>query len=571
MEEENRENRNQDEMENTDTEEDLHSEGAEETSTAEEKSGTGETSGSPDGLYDSSRLNQNHRREPINPDSTYTGNSGNSYHYGGGYPYSGSGYDGQNNATYTGPRNSGTYTGNQNDGTYAGNQNDGTYAGNQDGAYGAGQRGPGYQAGGFSGNRQSWQEQNNGNARYVRSKRVKNKPKKQKRQSSFGRKTARTVAVALIFGLVAGAAFEGVHYGASRLEGNSSSTSSTQAAGSSRDVNTQSVVNNSNSSKTVDYDVADIVAATEPSIVSITTKVTTNYQYFFQDYEQEETGAGSGIIIGKSNDVLYIATNYHVIDGAEEINVGFNDGNIVKAEVTGYDEDRDIAVVSVKFSDMEESTTKSISIATVGDSDKLQVGEPAIAIGNALGYGQSVTVGYISALNRTIEGTDGSFIQTDAAINPGNSGGALINAQGEVIGINSVKYVDSKVEGMGFSIPINDAMDIIDNIISGKKTGTTYLGISGADISKEYAQIYGFPEGIYVKEIESGSPASEAGLHQGDIIVEFDGKEVYTVESLQKLLKEKKAGDKVSLKVYRADSMGNYEETELTVTLKDKQ
>ncbi len=320
-----------------------------------------------------------------------------------------------------------------------------------------------------------------------------------------------------------------------------------------------------NTTSTLVYDVSDVADKVMPSIVSITTTVTTRYQYFYQEYEQQETGAGSGIIIGKTDDVLYIATNYHVISDADEINVGFIDGEIVKASVKGYDEDADLAVCEVKFSDMKESTASAITIASVGDSSSLRVGEPAIAIGNALGYGQSVTVGYISALDRTIEDTEGTFIQTDAAINPGNSGGALIDVNGQVIGINSIKYVDSKVEGMGFSIPINSAMEIIDGIISNK--GQTYLGITGADISKEYSQIYGFPEGIYVREVSSGSPAEEAGLHSGDIIVEFDGQSVYTMEELSKLVKEKDEGDKVRVTIYRIDSTGTYQQDKIEVTL----
>lgn len=399
------------------------------------------------------------------------------------------------------------------------------------------------------------------------SKNKKRKKKKSENSFTFGK----IIAAALIFGLIAGTAFEGVRIGTGRLLNNTTSVAATTETLSSEsksdNVKKQSVSDTSSDLKTVNYDVADVAAKVMPSIVSITTKTTTDYQYYMQNYEQEETGAGSGIIIGKSDSVLYIATNYHVIEDAEEINVGFNDGEIVKASVTGYDEDNDIAVVQVAFSDMKDSTSEKISIATVGDSDSIQVGEPSIAIGNALGYGQSVTVGYISALNRNIEGSDGSFIQTDAAINPGNSGGALINAKGEVIGINSVKYVDSKVEGMGFSIPINRAMDIIHAIVSGKQTGNAFLGISGADISKDYAQIYGFPEGIYVKEVTDGSAAEKAGIHTADIIVEFDGKEVYTIEDLQKLVQAKKPGDKVKIVVYRTDSMGNYEKSTISVTL----
>ena len=203
----------------------------------------------------------------------------------------------------------------------------------------------------------------------------------------------------------------------------------------------------------------------------------------------------------------------------------------------------------------------------VGDSDNLKVGEPAIAIGNALGYGQSVTVGYISALDRTIEGSEGRYIQTDAAINPGNSGGALINAQGQVIGINSVKYVDSKVEGMGFSIPINTAMEIINGIINGEIKQELYLGINGVEVDKGYSQIYGLPEGVYVKEVVKDSPAEEAGMYAGDIIVEIEGKEVYTTEDVKSRLQTFNEGDTVQIKIYRSE-MGKYNEVTLDVTLR---
>ena len=312
---------------------------------------------------------------------------------------------------------------------------------------------------------------------------------------------------------------------------------------------------------------AEIVKKAQPSTVSITTTVTKSYQYYFQQYEREATGAGSGIIIGKTDELLYIATNYHVIEDAKEINVGFNDGQIIKAKVTGYDANADVAVVQVKLTDIPEATAKAITVAVTGDSDALQVGEPAIAIGNAMGYGQSVTVGYISALNRSISGNTGSYIQTDAAINPGNSGGALFNAKGEVIGINSIKYVDSKVEGMGFSIPINKAMSIINNLIQKGTTGRIYIGIGGANVTSEYSQIYGFPIGVYVKNINSGSPADDAGLSTGDIITAVGNTTVTTMDELTDELQKYAAGDQVELSIYRADNFGKYSQTTVTVTV----
>ena len=385
---------------------------------------------------------------------------------------------------------------------------------------------------------------------------------------SFGKGLMRMVVFALVFGLVAGGTFQGVNYLSGKLTGNKKQVEE-NVSGSSDNVVSQSSVNTDGSTSTVSYDVAEIVEKTENSIVSITTKVTTDYTYFFTYDSDQPTGAGSGIIIGKSDKQLYIATNYHVIKGADEINVGFSDGEIVKASVIGYDESQDIAAVAVDFSDMKESTTKKITIAQIGDSDSLRVGEPAIAIGNALGYGQSVTVGYISALDRTIEGSDGKYIQTDAAINPGNSGGALFNAEGKVIGINSVKYVDSRVEGMGFSIPVNKAMDIINGIINGDIKAELYIGIEGAEINKEYSQIYGFPEGVYVKKVEKDSPAEAAGMYAGDIVVEIEGKEVYTVEDVKNRIQNFNKGDTVQVVVYRAE-MGKYNKVTLDVTLEAK-
>ena len=392
-----------------------------------------------------------------------------------------------------------------------------------------------------------------------------NKPEK---KSGFGKNMAKVTALALTFGLVSGAAFQGVNYMTGRFVGTKQEAEADEPDTSASDnVAIQPAVNTSSTTGTVSYDVAEIVDKAQTSIVSITTKVTTDYTYFFQSGTEEATGAGSGIIIGKTDKLLYIATNYHVIKGADEINVGFCDGEIVKASVTGYDEGQDVAVVAVKFGDMKDSTSSAITIAQVGDSDNLKVGEPAIAIGNALGYGQSVTVGYISALDRTIEGSEGRYIQTDAAINPGNSGGALINAQGQVIGINSVKYVDSKVEGMGFSIPINTAMEIINGIINGEIKQELYLGINGVEVDKGYSQIYGLPEGVYVKEVVKDSPAEEAGMYAGDIIVEIEGKEVYTTEDVKSRLQTFNEGDTVQIKIYRSE-MGKYNEVTLDVTLR---
>ena len=422
------------------------------------------------------------------------------------------------------------------------------------------------------------------------------------KNKSFGRKLGQTAAIALVFGLVSGGTFAGINMGADRIAGKdeaklealeeeqaeeksfrdreeektkkeseektTADTASTEDADnkSDDDINVQQIAQSS-STVTLDYDVSDIVEKTQPSIVSITTTGTTTYQSYFQVYEQPTSGAGSGIIVGQNEDSLYVATNYHVIEDADEIKVGFNDGEVVGATVKGYDEDADIALVLVPLNDMKETTKDAITIASIGDSSALKVGEPAIAIGNALGYGQSVTVGYISALNRSISGSDGQYIQTDAAINPGNSGGALINSKGEVIGINSVKYVDSTVEGMGFSIPISEAMSIINDIASGQQAATKELGIDGVDIGRDYAMIYGFPMGIYVKDIKDGSIAADSELHVGDIIVEFDGNEVYTNDSLEKMVKNCSEGETIDVVVYRSNDFGEYEEKTISISI----
>ena len=396
------------------------------------------------------------------------------------------------------------------------------------------------------------------------------KKKTEKKKTGTGRKFLLTASLALVFGVTASGAFIGMNKLFGDKNGTTASSTETGTTGqtvTSDNIGTQQVGTPNGTTQTISYDVAEIVKKAQPSTVSITTTVSTSYEYFFQQYERESKGAGSGIIIGKTDDYLYIATNYHVIENAKEINVGFNDGQVLKAKVTGYDSSADVACVQIPISDIPEATANAISVAVTGDSDALQVGEPAIAIGNALGYGQSVTVGYISALERSISGSEGTYIQTDAAINPGNSGGALFNAQGEVIGINSIKYVDSKVEGMGFSIPINKAMSIINNLIQNGTKGKVYIGISGATITQEYSQIYGFPMGVYIKDLTYGGPAEKAGLHSGDIIIGVDGHQVQTMDEFTDYLQKYNAGDKVTINYQRTDNMGRYTTDSVTVTV----
>ena len=327
-------------------------------------------------------------------------------------------------------------------------------------------------------------------------------------------------------------------------------------------------------------DVSDVAEKAMPSVVAITTKsvqeVQDYYSMFGSQYapsqEQEVEGSGSGIIIGKTDSELLIATNYHVVDGADTLSVAFADGNAYEATVKGFDENEDLAVVSVATKDVSDDTMDAISVAKIGSSDDLKIGEQVVAIGNALGYGQSLTVGYISALDREITDENGiqhTYIQTDAAINPGNSGGALLNVEGQVIGINSAKYSDTAVEGMGYAIPMSKAEPIINDLINREavdESESAYLGISGADITEDVANTYNMPNGIYVTKVAEGSAAEKAGIQKGDILTEFDGKEVTSMENMQEILKYYKAGKKVKVKVQVADN-GTYKEKELTVKL----
>ena len=336
-------------------------------------------------------------------------------------------------------------------------------------------------------------------------------------------------------------------------------------------------------------DVSDIVEEAMPSIVSITTKSVEevqNYYGMFGQYgayspeQREVQGSGSGIIIGKNDTELLIATNYHVVDGAETLSVGFCDSTACEAKVKGYDSEKDLAVVAVSLDDIDSDTMDAISIATIGNSDNLKVGEQVVAIGNALGYGQSVTTGVISALNREVSVSDSSsstnytaeLIQTDAAINPGNSGGALLNTAGEVIGINSVKYSDTSVEGIGYAIPMDTAKPIIEELITKEKvdeSNSAYLGIAGVDVTSDVAKTYNMPTGVYVAQVIEGAAAEQAGIQKGDIITKFDGKDVTSMEELSYNLQYYAAGSTVDVVIERS-SNGQYEEQTISVTLGKK-
>ena len=342
-------------------------------------------------------------------------------------------------------------------------------------------------------------------------------------------------------------------------------------------------------------DVSEIASEALPSIVSITTKSVQEVQNYFgmygmygyapQQQEQEVEGSGSGIIVGKNDDELLIATNYHVVEGADTLSVAFTDGNAVEASVKGFDEERDLAVVSVSLDDVEDDTMDAISIANIGSSDDLKVGEQVVAIGNALGYGQSVTTGIVSAKNRRMDSdnntvTDGSddssdgvnLIQTDAAINPGNSGGALLNMEGEVVGINSAKLASTEVEGMGYAIAISDVTDILQNLMNETSRDKLddsehgVLGIEGSSVSSEAVQMYGIPAGVFVKKVTEGGAADKAGLKANSVITEFNGKTVSSIEQLIEYLSYYEPDEEVELTV-QVPHGTSYKEETVKVTL----
>ena len=342
-------------------------------------------------------------------------------------------------------------------------------------------------------------------------------------------------------------------------------------------------------------DVSEIASEALPSIVSITTKSVQEVQNYFgmygmygyapQQQEQEVEGSGSGIIVGKNDDELLIATNYHVVEGADTLSVAFTDGNAVEASVKGFDEERDLAVVSVSLDDVEDDTMDAVSIANIGSSDDLKVGEQVVAIGNALGYGQSVTTGIVSAKNRRMDSdnntvTDGSddssdgvnLIQTDAAINPGNSGGALLNMEGEVVGINSAKLASTEVEGMGYAIAISDVTDILQNLMNETSRDKLddsehgVLGIKGSSVSSEAVQMYGIPAGVFVKKVTEGGAADKAGLKANSVITEFNGKTVSSTNQLIEYLSYYEPDEEVELTV-QVPHGTSYKEETVKVTL----
>lgn len=399
-----------------------------------------------------------------------------------------------------------------------------------------------------------------------------------KKKPGFFKKAAGLVGAALVFGIVAGSTMVAINWSAGAYN-NRNQVEISQA----ETVPTAVAEGNDNTGSTSQnvavvassLDVSGIVDKAMPSVVAITSKVIYESQTWFGPMQREGLGSGSGIIVGKNDDELLIVTNNHVVEGASELKVAFIDQTAVDAAIKGTDADSDLAVIAVPLSSIPTDTASQIAIASLGNSDNLKVGQGVIAIGNALGYGQSVTVGYISALDRTINTEDGfsrDLLQTDAAINPGNSGGALLNMQGEVIGINSAKYSDTDVEGMGYAIPISKAQDIIDTLMTRKtrnqipEENQGYLGIQCKNIDAATSQQLGMPQGVFIYKIVEGGAASKSDLREKDIITKFDGQSVRTYDDLTGMLKYYAGGSTVTITVQSLDN-GQYVERNVDVTL----
>lgn len=412
--------------------------------------------------------------------------------------------------------------------------------------------------------------------RFIPQEPIQPKPVKPKKKHKGARTAAAVTAAALLFGTVAGSTMVGINMLADYYEKqqNPVRTELTTAPAVAESTDTSDTVT---AMQTAVLDVSPIAEKAMPSIVAINNKMLyeTN-DWFFGKQKYEVPSAGSGIIIGQNDTELLIVTNNHVVENSEDLQVVFIDDQSVEANIKGTDAENDLAVIAVPLSSISADTMSKISIATMGDSDSLKVGQGVVAIGNALGYGQSVTVGYISALDREVttgeDGTTRHLLQTDAAINPGNSGGALLNMQGEVIGINSAKYSDTDVEGMGYAIPVSAVQDIINDLMNTKtkvavdESRQGYLGIQALTIDEKYASTFGMPQGIYVYKITEGGAASKSDLREKDIITKFDGSSVKTMESLQQMLTYYEGGETVTLTVQSLEN-GQYVEREVQVTL----
>ena len=420
---------------------------------------------------------------------------------------------------------------------------------------------------------------------------------KNKKAAKLAKKIGAIALSAVLFGGVAGGTFQAVNHFAGSTTATATTTAQQTTSNSSL---LKAAATSSSSTSTGTMDVSTIAKNAMPSIVSITNQSVQEVQNYFSMFgygaqtpqTEETTSCGSGIIIGKNDTELLIVTNNHVVEDADTLSVSFVNNQVCKANIKGTDADNDLAVIAVPLSEIPDDTMSSIAVATMGDSDSVEVGEQVVAIGNALGYGQSVTTGIISAANRVIDSdssSDGSsdgttadtsstdttgktYLQTDAAINPGNSGGALLNMNGELIGINEAKYSSTQVEGMGFAIPISKAEPILQNLmnlttrykVSDDKAA--YIGINMADVSADVSQNYGIPTGVCIMSVVDGSPAADAGFKKGDVITTFDGRSISNAKGLKETLTYYAAGETVDVTVQRADN-GEYKEVTLTLTL----
>nr|WP_288937320.1 trypsin-like peptidase domain-containing protein [uncultured Blautia sp.] len=408
--------------------------------------------------------------------------------------------------------------------------------------------------------------------------------KNNKNAAKWAKKIGAVALSAVLFGGVAGGVFTGVTYATgatAKAQATQTESDSSQQTTTTKLQTATASTSTASSTSSGSMDVTSIVQSAMPSIVAITNKSVQEVQNYFSMFsrgggtqEQEVESQGSGIIIGQNDSELLIATNNHVVEGADTLSVCFADDNACEATVKGTDSDNDLAVIAVKLSDISDDTMSQIKIAEIGDSNQLQVGEQVVAIGNALGYGQSVTTGIVSAVNRQLEdsNSENGFIQTDAAINPGNSGGALLNMQGQVIGINSAKLASTEVEGMGYAIPVSTASPIFEDLMN-RQTRTKVssdqaaaLGIKGQTVDSSIAEAYGIPQGVYVAEIEQGSAAEKAGITAGSVITKFDDTTIESMDDLKSCLEYYAAGETVDLVVKIADN-GSYVEKTLTITL----
>ena len=405
-----------------------------------------------------------------------------------------------------------------------------------------------------------------------------------RKKNSWARKAAGITAAAVLFGTVAGGVMTGVNYVGARLTGLADITAAAPAeteGTTTAQVPETSAASNNGSTTAVSTvtDVSSIAEKAMPSLVAINDTMTVEQNNFFgmpQTYQAQSSG--SGIIVGQNDTELLIATNNHVVSSATDMKVTFTDSTQVAAAVKGTDSATDLAIIAVKLSDIPSDTMSKIKVATLGNSDNVKVGQQVIAIGNALGYGQSLTVGYISALDREITDENGiqhTYIQTDAAINPGNSGGALLDLNGNVIGINAAKNASTEVEGMGFAIPISKAQEILNNLMTKKtreavdESAQGYLGIQGTNIDANASKEYGMPVGIYVYKIVEGGAAANSDLKEKDIITKFDGQSVTNMEELKQMLTYYEGGSTVSLTVQSLVN-GSYVEHEVQITLGTK-